>query len=94
MFLKKARFELKKLITNSTELQKYFKERENHRSETETCHDVPYLDSLLSADVNNSKRVLGIEWVMGNDEFAFCFKKITELAESLEITIKYKCNFL
>ena len=39
----------------------YFEERENFGNKTETDDDVSYLESQLRADVNNSKRVLGIK---------------------------------
>lgn len=45
-----------------------------------------YLEFQLWVDVIISKRVLGIKWDVGNDEFVLRFKKITELAETLEIT--------
>ena len=38
------------------------------------------------ANIINCERVLGIKWDVGNDEFVFSFKKITELAETLEVT--------
>lgn len=77
---------LGKWITDSTELQLYFEERENFENKTEISDYVFYLEFQLWADVIISKRVLGIKWDVGNDEFVFRFKKITELAETLEIT--------
>ena len=86
--LQKVGFMLRKWIRNTTELQKYFEDRENYETETETGDDVSYLESQFRAHVINSKRVLGIKWDIGNDEFVFGFKKTTELTESLEITTR------
>ena len=63
-----------------------FLKRENFENKTEISDYVFYLEFQLWVDVIISKRVLGIKWDVGNDEFVLRFKKITELAETLEIT--------
>lgn len=70
-------------------MQLYFEERENFENKTEISDYVFYLEFQLWVHVINSKRVLGIKWDVGNDEFVLRFKKITELAETLEITERY-----
>ena len=57
----KAGPRLGKWITDSTELQLYFEERENFENKTEISDYVFYLEFQLWADVIISKRVLGIK---------------------------------
>ena len=84
-----AGFNLRKWVSNNTEMQNYFNEKENidKNNLTESGDDVTFLECQLNHENNsNFKRVLGIEWDTESDEFIFQFSEFVKTAKNLEKT--------
>ena len=82
-----AGFDLRKWKTNSKELQKHF---DNEKAPTDfnnkTVDDLSYLDTEFCSEQCTCARVLGVEWDIGSETFAFRFNKFIGLAKSLSAT--------
>ena len=84
-----AGFDLRKWVTNNSDFQKYFNQKENlvpRNHSFEENDDYTFLESQIKFVRNDLKRVLGVEWDTQNDEFVFHFSSLIDLARSLETT--------
>ena len=83
-----AGFDLRKWVSNNTELQIYFNEKENNSktSKKESEDDVTFLEAQLNHSNSIFKRVLGIEWDTESDEFIFRFSEFLKTAKMLDKT--------
>ena len=86
--LSAAGLNLGKWVTNNEDLQQFFDQNENAKSDIDSNQgdDVTFLNSQLKFDENKSKIVLGVEWNTKTDEFVFRFSNLVDQAKSLETT--------
>ena len=88
--LSAAGLNLRKWVTNDEDLQQFFDQNENAKSDIDSNQgdDVTFLNSQLKFEENKSKSVLGVEWKTKPDEFVFPFSNLVDQAKSLETTKK------
>ena len=85
-YLKEPNFELRKWAINSFEMKKLIDSNENNSrskmdiSESETC-----VENLFGSS-SVYRKVLGLNWDTGADDFIFDFENICRTAEKLDVT--------
>ena len=85
-FLKEANFDLRKWDTNSFELKKFIDSNGNNsRSEMDISDSETYVENLHGSS-SVYRKVLGLNWDTGVDDFIFGFENILRTAEKLDIT--------
>ena len=86
--LSAAGLNLRKWVTNDEDLQQFFDQNENAKSDIDSNlgDDVTFLNSQFKFDENKSKSVLGVEWNTKTDEFVFRFSNLVDQAKSLGTT--------
>ena len=84
--LKETNFDLRKWVTNSFELKKFIDSNENNsQSEMYISDSETYVANLyVSSSVY--RKVLGLNWDTGANDFIFDFGNISRKAEKLDIT--------
>ena len=84
--LKEANFELRKWATNSFEMKKFIDSNENNsRSKMDISESETYVENLFGSS-SVYRKVLGLNWDTGADNFAFDFENIYRTAEKLDVT--------
>ena len=86
--MSKAGFELRKWVTNNSDLRNCISENkqsvvENTFSNTD---DLSFVKSQFSVGVNDCKKVLGLEWDIDSDEIVFRCADLMEKARAIEPT--------
>ena len=85
-FLKEANFDLRKWDTNSFELKKFIDSNGNNsRSDMDISDSETYVENLHGSS-SVYRKVLGLNWDTGVDDFIFGFENILRTAEKLDIT--------
>ena len=93
-------FDLRKWITNDSNLQSYINDQENIITDknSDINDNVTYLESQLIENDSLFAKVLGIDWDTETDEFVFRFTNFIEKARTLEPTkrniLKVAASFL
>ena len=84
--LKEANFELRKWATNSFEMKKFIDSNENNsRSKMDISESETYVENLFGSS-SVYRKVLGLNWDTGADDFIFDFENICRTAEKLDVT--------
>ena len=84
--LKEANFELRKWATNSFELKKFIDSNKNNsRSKMDISDSETYRENVYRSS-SVYRKVLGLNWDTGADNFAFDFENIYRTAEKLDVT--------
>ena len=84
--LKEANFELRKWATNSFEMKKLIDSNENNsRSKMDISESETYAENLFGSS-SVYRKVLGLNWDTGADDFIFDFENICGTAEKLDAT--------
>ena len=84
--LKEANFELRKWATNSFEMKKLIDSNENNsRSKMDISESETYVENLFGSS-SVYRKVLGLNWDTGADDFIFDFENICRTAEKLDVT--------
>ena len=90
-YLKEANFDLRKWATNNFELKKFIDSNENNsRSKMDISDNETYEENLYGSS-SVYRKVLGLNWDTGADDFIFDFENIWaensgETAEKLDVT--------
>ena len=81
-------FELRKWVTNNTDLRNFISENEQSAVENtfSKTDDLSFVKSQFSVGVNDCKKVLGPEWDIDSDEIVFRFADLVEKARAIEPT--------
>ena len=84
--LKEANFELRKWATNSFEMKKFIDSNDNNsRSKMDISEIETYVENLFGSS-SVYRKVLGLNWNTGADDFIFDFENICRTAEKLDVT--------
>ena len=85
-YLKEANFDLRKWATNNFELKKFIDSNENNsRSKMDISDNETYEENLYGSS-SVYRKVLGLNWDTGADDFIFDFENISHTAEKLDIS--------
>ena len=84
--LKEANFNLRKWATNNFELKKFIDSNENNSRSKMDISDNETFEENLYGSSSVYRKVLGLNWDTGADDFIFDFANICRTVENLDVT--------